>query len=59
MPRDVTLLELVIAVSRCARTDAEVIATVVHLVNSGMVRLSGNFRDTRFDVAPQQRRPAV
>jgi hypothetical protein len=59
MPRDVTLLDLVIAVSRSARTDAEVIATVVYLVNSGMVRLSGNFRGTRFDVAPQQRRPAV
>jgi len=26
-----------------------VIATVVHLVNSGMIRLGGNFRGAHFD----------
>jgi len=29
-------------------TEAELIATVVHLVNSGAVRLCGNFRGARF-----------
>jgi hypothetical protein len=45
-----TLLELVNAVSDCARTEAEVIATVVYLVNSGRVRLCGNFAGARFDL---------
>jgi hypothetical protein len=46
-----TLLELVKAVSDYAETDAEIVATVVHLVNSGQVRLCGNFRGARFDLA--------
>jgi hypothetical protein len=49
MTQDITMLELVTAVSEYASGEAEVIATVVHLVNSGMVRLCGNFRGTRFD----------
>jgi glutamine amidotransferase-like uncharacterized protein len=44
-----TLLDLVTVVSRYARTEAEVIATVVYLVNSGKVVLCGNFRGARFD----------
>jgi hypothetical protein len=44
-----TLLDLVAAVSQHARTEAEVIATVVYLVNSGKVVLCGNFRGARFD----------
>ena len=44
----VTLLDLVMAVSQFARTEAELIATVVYLVNSGKVRLGGNFRGARF-----------
>jgi hypothetical protein len=32
------------------RSEAEVIATVVYLVNSGRVRLCGNFKGARFDV---------
>ena len=51
MAANVTLLDLVKAVSEYARTDAEVVATVVHLVNSGTVRLCGNFRDARFDLS--------
>jgi hypothetical protein len=43
-----TLLDLVTTVSRFARTEAEVIATVVYLVNSGKVTLGGNFRGARF-----------
>lgn len=45
-----TLLELVKAVSDSATTDAEVVATVVHLVNSGIVQLCGTFRGARFDL---------
>ena len=44
-----TLLDLVTAVSQFARTEAEVIATVVYLVNSGKVVLCGNFRGAHFD----------
>jgi len=48
VPR-VTLLELVNAVGEVAETDAEVVATVVDLVNGGKVQLIGNFRGCRFD----------
>lgn len=50
MANDITLLDLVSAVSEYARTDTEVVATVVHLVNSGAVRLCGTFRGARFDL---------
>jgi len=50
MTRDITLLDLVTAVSECARSEAETIATVVYLVNSGRIRLCGNFRGAHFDV---------
>ena len=50
MTQDITLLDLIAAVSRYAKEEAEVIATVVHLVNSGTVRLCGNFRGARFDL---------
>ena len=48
-----TLLELVEAVAEFAESDAEIVATVVHMVNSGAVELCGNFRGQRFadDVA--------
>ena len=45
-----TLLDLVRAVSESAATETEVVATVVHLVNSGVVQLCGNFRGARFDL---------
>ena len=44
----ITLLELVETVSEFANTDAEVVATVVHMVNTGMVELCGNFRGMTF-----------
>jgi hypothetical protein len=50
MAIQITLLDLVKAVSDSAATEAEVIATVVHLVNSGIVQLCGNFRGARFDL---------
>lgn len=41
---DVTLLELVSAVCDVTEDDREVVATVVHMLHSGEVRLCGNFR---------------
>jgi hypothetical protein len=46
----VTLLDLVTAVSAYAESEAETLATVVHLVNSGAVRLGGTFAGARFDL---------
>ena len=46
----ITLLDLVQAVTDSAANEREVIATVVHLVNSGTVQLCGNFRGARFDL---------
>src|SRR5262249_54607874 len=45
-----TLPGLVEGVSHPPRSEAEVIATVVYLVNSGGVRLCGNFKGARFDL---------
>jgi hypothetical protein len=50
MAPNITLLDLVSAVTEYARTDHEVVATVVHLVNRGAVRLCGTFRGARFDL---------
>lgn len=50
MARQTTLLDLVEAISDYASSDAEIVATVVHMVNSGMVQLCGNFRGARFDL---------
>jgi hypothetical protein len=54
MVPNLTLLDLVTAVSEVATSEAEVIATVVFLVNSGAVRLCGNFKGARFDLGPEQ-----
>jgi len=43
MSRDVTMLELVTVVTEHTETEGEAIATIVHLVNSGTVRLCGIF----------------
>jgi hypothetical protein len=51
MARETTMLDLVYEVSANAATDAEIVAIVVRLVNSGAVRLCGNFRGARFDPA--------
>lgn len=52
---DLTLLDLVAAVAKNARTEAEVVATVVYMVNSGAVRLCGNFSGARFEHGPDRR----
>jgi hypothetical protein len=44
-PRDLTLLELVRAVSEVTDDEREVVATVLYLLRSGHVRLCGNFRN--------------
>jgi hypothetical protein len=60
MTWNVTLLELVNAVSAQARSEAEVIATVVYMVKSGRVRLCGTFKGARFDLrSPDARRAAA
>ena len=48
MPPNVTLLDLVNAVAQHARSEAELMATVVDIVNRGHVRLCGTFKGTRF-----------
>jgi hypothetical protein len=50
MAQQSTLLDLVTVVSNQVATEGELLATVVHLVNSGTVRLCGTFRDARFDI---------
>ena len=51
MGRETTMLDLINAVSGYAKTEAEVVAAVVHMVNSGVVRLCGTFKGARFDLS--------
>jgi hypothetical protein len=51
MAPNVTLLDLVTVLSRETDSEAELIATVVAMVNRGTVRLCGCFRGARFDRA--------
>lgn len=55
MARTTTLLDLVDAVAEYARSDAELIATVVYMVNRGHVRLRGALNGSRFDLASASR----
>ena len=48
-PRSTTLLELVRAIGEVTDDDHEVVATVLHLLKSGRVRLIGNFRNAHPD----------
>ncbi len=48
-PLECSLLNLMIAVQDVAGDEAEVIATIVHLVNSGRVRLCGSFAGATID----------
>ena len=59
MVPNVTLLELVTEVSSHAESEAEVVATVVYLVNSGRVRLCGSFKGARFDLGTGTARRAA
>ena len=54
-----TLLDLVQTLNEFARNDVEVVAAVAHLVNSGKVRLGGNFTGARIDLStPAFRSPS-
>ena len=44
-PSDTTLLDLVGAVYEVTDDESEVVATVLHMIQTGRVRLCGNFRD--------------
>jgi len=60
-----TLLDLIQCVNQFAKTDDEVVATVAHLINSGYVRLCGNFAGAKIsfasplDVFPAWARPKL
>lgn len=46
-----TLLDLVNAVNTVSARDTETVATIAYLVNSGNVRLCGNFARARINLA--------
>jgi hypothetical protein len=48
-PEPVTLLELVDAVCDVTDDEREVVATVLHMLRSGAVKLCGNFRGAKID----------
>ena len=48
-PEPVTLLELVDAVCDVTDDEREVVATVLHMLRSGAVKLRGNFRGVNID----------
>lgn len=50
MEPTVTMKDLVNAIAEHAENEAEVVATVVYLVNSGKVRLRGHLAGARFDM---------
>lgn len=59
MDRTVTLRELIGAVAEFANSENEVVATVVHLVNSGRVRLRGDLDGAHIDFAAFRVAPQV
>jgi hypothetical protein len=59
MARTLTLLDLVTAVQDVTRSEAEAIATIVDLVNSGRVRLGGKFAGAQFEVSPVSAQPVA
>lgn len=50
MNRTVTLFDLIAAIADEARSDAETVATVVHMLNAGIVRFRGDYRGARVDL---------
>jgi hypothetical protein len=49
--RDLTLLDLVRAIAESAKSEAEIVATVTSLINSGRVTLVGHFRGADVKIA--------
>ena len=54
MEPTITLLDLINAISDQAKTEKEVVDTIVHLVNSRTVRLGGIFRGALIDVGDSE-----
>lgn len=52
-----TLLELIQSVGSFTENDREVAAVVTHLVNSGQVRLRGNFAGAKIKMSPPRPLP--
>lgn len=52
MATRITMLELVSIVGDLGGSENEVVATVAHLVNSGLFELCGNFRGRRIVLEP-------
>jgi hypothetical protein len=52
LPYRVTLLDLLQAVNECTTSDVETVAAVTYLINSGKVRLCGNFAGAWIDFSP-------
>jgi hypothetical protein len=50
MTAKLTLRDLLEAVNDAAATDDEAVATIVHLVNSGLVRLGGRLTGATIDL---------
>jgi hypothetical protein len=50
-PSKLTLLDLVQVSSDCAASEAETVATVAYLINSGKVLLCGPFTGARIDLS--------
>jgi hypothetical protein len=48
-PHPCTLLELVQVLAEITDDEREIVATVLHMLRSGSVRLIGNFRGSRLD----------
>ncbi len=48
--RQVTLLDLVAALADSGASEDEVVWAIVHLVNSGRVRLVGQFREAHIQI---------
>lgn len=44
-PEGTTLLDLVRSIAEVTDDEQEIVATVMHMLRSGRVRLTGNFRD--------------
>ena len=47
-----TLLQLITTLQECTTNDAEVVAVVAFLINTGRVRLCGTFTGARIDLSP-------
>jgi hypothetical protein len=50
-PSKLTLLDLVQAVSDCTASEAETVATVAYLINSGKVLLCGTFAGAKINLS--------